>query len=129
MALPKAELSILLTDDAEVTALNARYRDQDKATDVLSFPMLEPDELRDISPDWDGPLGDIVISIDTAERQCSDRQLAERLGHAGEWSLELELTALLVHGALHLVGHDHMEEDDAARMLGEERRLFGELTQ
>ncbi len=124
MGLTRAELSILLTGDEEIRELNAEYRGLDKATDVLSFPLAEPDEL---GPDYDGPLGDVVISLETAARQAADDFHRDRLGATGAWSEEEELLFLLVHGALHLTGHDHEEAAEAARMEEEERRLFALL--
>lgn len=121
MGLTRAELSILLTGDEEIRALNADYRNQDKPTDVLSFPLADPDEL---AADYDGPLGDIVISLETATRQAADDFHRERLGASGAWSEEEELLFLLVHGTLHLTGHDHEEEVEARKMEAEERRLF-----
>ncbi len=80
-----AEISILLCDDARIRELNARHRGLDKPTDVLSFPMDDPQIL-----------GDIVISLPTARRQAQ----------AAGWPPESELILLAVHGLLHLLGHD-----------------------
>lgn len=79
-----------LTDDKTIRELNRAYREKDKPTDVLSFPISEE------VGGWT-VLGDIVISVDTAKRQ------AEYIGH----SLEEEIKRLLVHGFLHLLGYDH----------------------
>ncbi|HMV65919.1 MAG TPA: rRNA maturation RNase YbeY [Myxococcota bacterium] len=100
------ELSILLTDDSHVQALNARWRGKDEPTDVLSFPQGEG-----------GVLGDLVLSVDTAARQ------AAAAGHA----LDVELRVLLIHGLCHLLGHDHHDDDEAARMATEELRLLAAL--
>ncbi|HEY3329406.1 MAG TPA: rRNA maturation RNase YbeY [Capsulimonadaceae bacterium] len=88
-------MSVLLCGDTFIRDLNYRYRSLDKPTDVLSFPQDDPE-----------CLGDIVISIDTAERQAA----------AASWPLESELALLAVHGLLHLVGHDDEDEDGAAEM-------------
>jgi probable rRNA maturation factor len=103
LGLSKAELSIVLVSDAQIKRLNKLYRNKDKPTDVLSFPIGEKVE------DW-LILGDIVISVDTARRQ------AQELGH----SLEEELKRLLVHGLVHLLGYDH-------ELGGEEEKKFFEL--
>jgi probable rRNA maturation factor len=96
------ELSILLTDDAGIRPLNRDYRGRDEATDVLSF-------------EGDGPLlGDVVISVETA---------TSRVGQAG-WTLEDELLFLLIHGTLHLLGHDHHELDQRTAMEAAEQALW-----
>ncbi|MBM4390436.1 MAG: rRNA maturation RNase YbeY [Deltaproteobacteria bacterium] len=102
----RAELSVLLCDDAFIAQLNRQYRQKDGPTDVLSFAM-----------DDEQVLGDVVISLDTARRQ------AETLGHP----LDDELRVLLVHGCLHLLGHDHEAPGDDARMAAEEARCLGGL--
>ncbi|MDG2305920.1 MAG: rRNA maturation RNase YbeY [Candidatus Binatia bacterium] len=98
-----SELSIALVDDDAMQELNATWRGKDRPTDVLAFAQREGDDLGD--PDL---LGDVVISVPTAERQAAER------GH----SLEHELRELLVHGILHLLGYDH------ERSPAEERRMF-----
>jgi probable rRNA maturation factor len=103
LGLNKAELSIVLVSDAQIRRLNKLYRNKDKPTDVLSFPIGEKVE------DW-LILGDIVISVDAAKRQ------AQELGH----SLKEELRRLLVHGLVHLLGYDH-------ELGGEEEKKFFEL--
>jgi probable rRNA maturation factor len=103
LGLSKVELSIALVSDVQIKRLNKLYRNKDKPTDVLSFPIGEKVE------DW-LILGDIVISVDTAKRQ------AQELGH----SLEEELKRLLVHGLVHLLGYDH-------ELGGEEEKKFFEL--
>lgn len=110
------ELSLVLTDDPAIRALNAQWRGQDKPTDVLSFPLDESAEGVDGPvPELEGgPLGDIVISLDTAARQAAEHGL----------SLDEELTFLLVHGLCHLLGHDHGAPDEAASMRLEEDRLL-----
>jgi probable rRNA maturation factor len=102
LRLPDAELSILLCDDATIHTLNRQHRRKDKPTDVLAFALREGKSM----PGASGLLGDVVISLDTAERQ------AEALGR----SLWDEVTWLLAHGLLHLVGYDH-------RTVAEERRM------
>lgn len=104
------ELSIALVDDAEIALLNGQYRDRPRATDVLSFSLLEG-EHADRSG---GMLGDVVVSLETAERQA----------RRGRRSLEEEVLRLVVHGVLHLLGHDHERDDEARRMRSEERRIL-----
>jgi probable rRNA maturation factor len=97
----ESELSILLTDDARLQALNQKYLGIDAPTDVLSFPASETD------PETGAPyLGDILISVPRAQAQ------AEAAGHP----VEAEVQLLVVHGVLHLLGHDHARADEKARM-------------
>ena len=113
LALPDAELSIVLCDDAFIHPLNRDYRGKDRPTDVLSFPQREGEES---DPD-DPVLGDIVLSVERAQAQADER------GH----SLETEIRILLVHGILHLLGYDHEEDGDAEEMEAEERRVLAML--
>ncbi|HEX8834843.1 MAG TPA: rRNA maturation RNase YbeY, partial [Abditibacteriaceae bacterium] len=88
-------------DDAEIAELNGDYRNKPRPTDVLSFSQIEgemfPPEAFALAPDAPLSLGDLVISIETAERQARERH----------HSLETEITFLAVHGTLHLQGYDH----------------------
>ena len=96
-----SELSIILTDDARLHELNLNYLGVDAPTDVLSFPASETD------PETGARyIGDILISIPRAQNQA---------GMAGH-SLESEVQLLVVHGVLHLIGHDHAEAEEKARM-------------
>ena len=111
------EVSVVFCDDAYIRQLNRDYRGQDKATDVLSFALDEGEE-----PDvHDGPaqhlLGDIIISLDTAARQAED------YGH----TLEREMAYLAIHGMLHLLGYDHMDEADQQEMRTEEEYVLTRL--
>lgn len=110
-----SEVSILLTDDQEMRQLNRHYRDIDAPTDVLAFSQIE--EQGDFFiPDTSEEhlLGDIVISIETAQRQAS------HFNH----SLEEELTILLIHGLLHLLGYDHFDEEEAKKMQSLESKIW-----
>jgi probable rRNA maturation factor len=95
----EAELSVLLVTREHMRQLNARFAGEDRATDVLAFPMMEDEEEALL-------LGDVVICPRVAGRN------AQRLGH----SLVRELDVLLVHGTLHLLGYDHQGTEDAAEM-------------
>ena len=98
LANPRLEASILFTSDAEVHELNKGWREKDKPTNVLSFPMLERDELLDLAPD--GPpmlLGDIALAHETCAREAAEKGIA----------LEAHASHLVVHGLLHLAGLDH----------------------
>jgi probable rRNA maturation factor len=97
------ELSIVIMDDPGIRELNANFRKIDKPTNVLSFPMQEG-EFTDITP---GLLGDVVISLDTAEREAENAGI----------SLEERMSQLLVHGILHLFGFDHEIDDHAADLM------------
>lgn len=110
------ELSLRLSDDAEIQQLNCQYRHQDKPTDVLSFAALEvnfpqADDLIAVIPLY---LGDIVISVETAQRQ------AQKQGH----SLATELAWLAAHGLLHLLGWDHPDEESLTEMLKQQETLL-----
>jgi probable rRNA maturation factor len=110
------ELSLCLTNDAEIQVLNAQYRQQDKPTDVLAFAALEnnfplPIEMRSHLPLY---LGDIVISVDTAVRQA----------HQQQHPLQIELAWLAVHGLLHLLGWDHPDDDSLNQMLTQQAHLL-----
>ena len=104
---PAAELSVLLCDDATIHALNRDYRHKDQPTDVLAFAMDEGEGASATLPDGHEVLGDVVISVDTARRQATEK------GH----SLVREVTILLAHGVLHLVGYDHQTPEDYRRMM------------
>ena len=104
------EVSLTFVNDKFIQQLNKRYRGVDSPTDVLAFAMQEG-SYAEINP---GLLGDVVISVDTAERQ------AKELGHA----LERELAILLIHGLLHLVGYDHIEPSDAKLMRSKEEKIL-----
>ncbi len=107
LELPNAELSVLLTDDRGIQELNREHRHKDKPTDVLAFPMDET------VSDPEGVLGDVVISLDTAERQARSR---------GRPLIE-EVRFLLAHGVLHLVGYDHAEPTEKREMVAMTRLL------
>ncbi len=112
---PEATLSLTFVGDAAMRRLNREHRGKDRTTDVLSFPMYEPFAVpKRARPD--GPelmLGDIIISVDVAVRQAAVYAA----------TLDAEIERLLVHGVLHLLGHDHEEAGERARMVREERRL------
>jgi probable rRNA maturation factor len=107
LELPAAELSLLLTDDAGIRTLNRQHRQKDKPTDVLAFPM------SDGAPEPQGILGDVVISLETAQRQADARRRP----------LIEEVRFLLAHGLLHLVGYDHATPTEKREMVGMTRRL------
>jgi len=107
-----SELSIILTDDTRLHELNLNYLGVDAPTDVLSFPASETD------PDTGARyIGDILISIPRAQTQ------ADAAGH----SLESEVQLLVVHGVLHLIGHDHAEAEEKARMWKAQAEILEKL--
>jgi probable rRNA maturation factor len=110
-----AELSIVLTDDVTVQRLNRDYRNTDAPTDVLSFAQSEGD---DVPRPSDAPahLGDVIISVDTATRQAAEHAIP----------LQDELSHLLVHGILHLLGYDHERATDEKAMRAREDAILGE---
>ena len=101
-----AELSVVLCDDAFIRDLNARWRDKDKATNVLSFPSTDP-----------AMLGDIVVAYETCAREAA----------AEGRSLEDHLAHMIVHGVFHLLGFDHEDEDEADEMERAEAQALGAL--
>ena len=107
------DLSVLVVDDARMRRLNARYRGIDRPTDVLAFAMREG-AFPHLHPQL---LGDLVISAETALRQARARQRA----------LLDELTHLLIHGTLHLIGYDHEASPAAARAMGAKARTLWRL--
>ena len=117
------EVSILITDDEEIRALNADFRGIDKATDVLSFPACDlipgeplPEEFLD--PETERfPLGDMAISVERAEAQALE------FGH----SAEREAGYLSVHSILHLLGYDHEDEEDKRLMRKQEDEIIEKL--
>ena len=108
------DVCVLITDAEEIQRLNASYRNIDRVTDVLTFPAWEGDAI--LCPP-DGYLGDIAICFERAEEQ------AEEYGH----SLERELAFLSVHGALHLLGYDHMQPEDEKKMFSKQDEILNEL--
>lgn len=108
-----AELSIALVDDAEMRELSGRYRSLPRTTDVLAFALAEGPHAERRG----AMLGDVVVSVDTARAQA---RRARR-------SLDDEVLRLLIHGTLHLLGHDHARAAEARRMRAEERRLWRAL--
>jgi probable rRNA maturation factor len=112
------ELSVRLTSDEDVRALNAHWRGKDKPTNVLSFPMSEQYELE--QADEDGPelmLGDIVLARGVCEREAAEKEIP----------FERHASHLLVHGTLHLLGYDHGDDRDAADMESREVRALARL--
>ena len=112
------EVDITIVTDEEIHVLNRDYRNVDRATDVLSFALDEDGGEPELVG---GPevhlLGDIIISAETAMRQ------AEEFGHG----LEREIVYLAVHGLLHLLGYDHMQEEDKAIMRAKEEEALREI--
>ncbi len=104
---PESAISVTIVDDGAIREINREHRGKDKPTDVLSFP-LEPEPFSQ-----ERLLGDIVISIDTARRQAADYDAP----------VQREIYRLLIHGLLHVLGHDHVEPQERDVMEREERRL------
>lgn len=126
----KTEISVLLVDNEEIREINNQTRNIDRATDVLSFPMLDFEDkkvYKEVYKDekfddsyFDGEdlvLGDMVLSLERAKEQ------SEEFNH----SFEREVFYLIVHSVLHLLGYDHMEEDEKAIMRKREEEILGSL--
>lgn len=114
--LEKAELSITLTDNLHIQAINRRYRGIDRPTDVISFALNESEE-PEIQDAEVNILGDIIISLERAAEQAAE------YGH----SYRREVAFLTVHGLLHLLGYDHMEDEERQEMEEEQRAVMEAL--
>ncbi len=117
----KLYITVTLTNPENIKEINKEYRNIDRATDVLSFPMFEKDELEEKIKNNDfeheDVLGDLVISIEKVREQ------AKEYGH----SFERELSYMLVHGFYHLMGYDHIEEEDKKKMRPKEEKILNDL--
>ncbi len=116
----KLYISITLTVPEEIQKINKQYRNIDKATDVLSFPMFEQEEIKELLKNGyeiEEALGDIIISIPKVYEQ------AEEYGH----SFERELSYMVVHGFYHLMGYDHMKDDEKKVMRAKEDEILNVL--
>jgi probable rRNA maturation factor len=113
------EVAVKYADDAEVQALNAAYRAKDRPTNVLSFPMVAPDLLDGIADTDDGEvlLGDIILAHGVCAREAAGKGV----------SVAIHATHLIVHGTLHLLGFDHMDDAEAEAMEGLERVALAAL--
>ena len=112
------EISVLLTGDDRVRDLNSQYRDKHKPTNVLSFAMADPDDLR--RANVAGPellLGDIILARGVCEVEAAEKRI----------SVEQHATHLVVHGTLHLLGYDHHDDAEAADMEAREIRALQRL--
>ena len=115
-------ISIILKTPTKIRQLNKEYRNIDKETDVLSFPMFEKNEIDKIILKHEKQLiqetlGDVIISVERVKQQ------AQEYGH----SFERELSYMLVHGFYHLMGYDHIEEEDKKKMRQKEEKVLNEL--
>lgn len=118
--LGEVEVSVTFMSDEEIQAVNAEYRGIDKPTDVISFALEEmiEGEVAIIAEDgMPTVLGDIIISVDTANRQAED------YGH----TVDREIGFLALHGFLHLLGYDHMNAEDEAKMFGRQKEILDSL--
>lgn len=114
-------ITVTLTNPDYIKEINEQYREIDKATDVLSFPMFEKDELDEKIQrkafEHEDILGDIIISIEKVEEQAKEY----------EHSFERELSYMLVHGFYHLMGYDHIKEEDKLMMRPKEEKILTDL--
>ena len=117
----KLYITVTFTNPGNIQKINQKYRNIDKATDVLSFPMFEKDDLEEKIKEnhflHEDILGDIIISIEKVEEQ------AKEYGH----SFERELSYMLVHGFYHLMGYDHIQEEDKKQMRKKEEQILSQL--
>ena len=110
-------VNVVLTNAKNIKSINKEHRGIDKETDVLSFPMFEKDEIASLDNTNEDILGDMVISIERVEEQ------AKEYGH----SFERELAYMVVHSFYHLLGYDHMTEEDKKEMREKEEKVLGIL--
>ena len=110
-------VNVVLTNPKNIRRINREYRNIDKETDVLSFPMFEKEELGTLNCDNLDVLGDIVISIERVRKQAEEY----------EHSFERELSYMVVHGFYHLMGYDHMTEEEKVIMRGKEENILSKL--
>jgi probable rRNA maturation factor len=112
-------VSIRFADNAEVQTLNRDYRQKDMPTNVLSFPMLEPEERNSIAHSTIGEilLGDIILAHETCAAEAAEKGIP----------LPQHVTHLIIHGALHLLGYDHIDDDDAEIMEALEVKALASL--
>lgn len=110
------EVSVRLSDDEEVQRLNRDYRGKDKPTNILSFPMLEPEQVAATlqQDDMDLLLGDMALAFETTSREADEKGI----------TLAAHVSHLLVHGTLHLLGHDHQDDQTADAMEALETRIL-----
>ncbi len=115
----KLDVYITLTNNENIRKINAEHRQIDKATDVLSFPMFDRSEIDSLKVDdeMEDILGDIIVSVEKVREQ------AEEYGH----SFERELAYLVTHGMLHLLGYDHMIDEEKVVMRKREEEILGVL--
>jgi len=113
----KLYMSIILTNPENIQKTNKQYRDVDNATDVLSFPMFEKEELENYVANNEEILGNIMISVDKVKEQAIE------FGH----SFDRELAYMIVHGFYHLMGYDHMVEEDKIQMRAKEEGVLNLL--
>jgi probable rRNA maturation factor len=112
------EISVLLASDDKVRDLNAEYRGKHKPTNVLSFPMVDPDDLRNTNVvGRELLLGDVILALGVCEAEAADKGV----------SVEQHATHLLIHGTLHLLGYDHHDDNEAADMEAREVRALARL--
>ena len=115
------EIAIRLASDADVQALNKDYRENDKPTNVLSFPMLDAEEMAGLADGDESEmeilLGDIILAYETCAREAIEKNVP----------LAAHATHLIVHGTLHLLGYDHIADDEANEMETLERRAMAAL--
>ena len=113
-------INVILTNPENIRKINNQYRNIDKETDVLSFPMFEKEEIENLKNNGniiEEPLGDIIISIKKVEEQAIE------YGH----SFERELAYMLIHGFYHLMGYDHMNDEDKKQMREKEEGVLNKL--
>lgn len=113
----KLYVNVVLTNSENIRKINKTHRNIDRETDVLSFPMFEKYEIQNIGEEIEDILGDMVISIEKVQEQ------AKEYGH----SFERELAYMVVHSFYHLLGYDHMNEEDKQQMRQKEENILNKL--
>lgn len=113
----KLYVNIVLTTPENIRKINKEHRGIDKETDVLSFPMFEANEIETLNPEKEDVLGDVVISLEQINKQANE------YGH----SVKRELAYMIVHSFYHLMGYDHMVEEDKVKMRQKEETILDKL--
>ena len=112
----KMYISIILTNEENIQKINKEYRNIDKSTDVLSFPMFQPEEIEEAKT-REEVLGDVIVCIPIVKKQAVEYEHSE----------EREFAYMLVHGFYHLMGYDHMVEEDKVKMRAKEECVLNKL--
>ncbi len=108
------DVNIIFSDDVHVRAINKEWRGKDSSTNILSFPTLEDMKFYSLPPDEAVHLGDLLLAFETIEKEANETIL----------DMEEHIMRLIIHGMYHLLGYDHMDDDDYAQMFAQEQKAL-----